>query len=53
MAKQKLTLYIDEGVTERAKIRAVKEKTSLSQIAEELLRERLKQDVREKPDKGK
>ena len=35
--KQRLTLYVNESLVEKAKIRAVLEKTSLSQIFERLL----------------
>jgi predicted HicB family RNase H-like nuclease len=39
--KQKLTLYVDEKLVQKAKVRAVLQKTSLSQIVEGLLGEYL------------
>ena len=42
MAKQKLTLTVDDALIEKMKIRAVKVRRSLSDITEELYREYLK-----------
>ena len=42
MAKQKLTLYANAEIIEEMKIRAVREKQSLSAITETLYREYLK-----------
>ena len=36
--KQRINLYLDEKLVERAKVRAVLQKTSVSEIVEELLR---------------
>jgi hypothetical protein len=49
MSKQKLTLYADAAIVEKMKIRAIREKKSLSVITEELYRGFL----RSKPTKGK
>jgi len=42
MARKKLTLSIDEQLTESMKIQAVKEKRDVSDIVEQLFREYLK-----------
>ena len=42
MAKTKLTLYVHEDLIEAIKIQAILEKTSVSQITEELYRWYLK-----------
>ncbi len=42
MAKQKLTLTVDDALIERIKIQAVKERRSVSAISEELYKEYLK-----------
>jgi hypothetical protein len=42
MARQKLTLSIDEQLTESIKIQAVREKRDVSDIVEQLFREYLK-----------
>jgi predicted HicB family RNase H-like nuclease len=39
--KQKLTLYVSEELVTKAKLRAVLQKTSLSQIVEKLLADHL------------
>lgn len=47
MAKARLTTTIDEELLERAKIRAIKEKTSVAKIIEKLLAEYLKEEQAE------
>jgi hypothetical protein len=42
MARKKLTLSVDEDLTESIKIQAVREKRDVSDIVEELIREYLK-----------
>ena len=42
MARKKLTLSVDEQLTESIKIQAVKEKRDVSDIVEQLFREYLK-----------
>ena len=42
MARKKLTLSVDEQLTESMKIQAVKEKRDVSDIVEQLFREYLK-----------
>jgi len=42
MARKKLTLSVDERLTESIKIQAVKEKRDVSDIVEQLFREYLK-----------
>lgn len=42
MPKQKLTLYADGDLIERMKVRAIREKRSLSVITEEFYKEYLK-----------
>ena len=42
MARKKLTLSVDEQLTESIKIQAIKEKRDVSDIVEELFREYLK-----------
>ncbi len=42
MAKRKLTIYVEEALTEEMKVRAVRERRSLSDITEQLYREFLK-----------
>jgi hypothetical protein len=46
--KQKLTLNIDDKLIEEIKILAVREKRSLSDLTEDLYRERLERQVRVK-----
>ena len=48
MAKTKLTLYVHEDLIEAIKIQAILEKTSVSQITEELYREYLGKKARQK-----
>jgi Family of unknown function (DUF6364) len=49
MAKQKLTLTVDDALIEKIKIQAVKERRSLSAITEELYRGYLKPAGKPKP----
>ena len=42
MAKQKLNLTIEDSLIERIKIRALKERRSVSEVTEQLYREYLK-----------
>jgi hypothetical protein len=48
MPKEKVTMSVDDAVLELIRIRAVKEKRSLSSIAEELFCEYLKRPVKPK-----
>jgi hypothetical protein len=48
MAKQKLTLNVDDALTERMKLLAVRLKRSVSDITEELYREFLKRSKTKK-----
>lgn len=48
MAKQKLTLNVDDALTEEMKILAVRLKRSVSDITEELYREFLKREGKPK-----
>ncbi len=48
MSKQKLTLTVDDALTEEMKILAVRLKRSLSDITEELYREFLKRQGKKK-----
>ena len=48
MAKTKLTLWVPEDLIEAIKIQAILEKTSVSQITEELYREYLGKKARQK-----
>ena len=48
MAKTKLTLWVPEDLIQEIKIRAIIEKTSVSQITEELYREYLGKKARQK-----
>jgi hypothetical protein len=49
MAKQKITLTVDDSLVERMKIQAVRDKRSVSNITEELWREFLKRKAQKTP----
>jgi len=51
--KQKLTLNIDDQLIEEIKVLAVREKRSLSDLTEDLYRERLDRQVKVKLKKSK
>jgi hypothetical protein len=48
MARKKLTLNVDDTLTEKMKIKALRERRSLSDITEELYREFLKRSKTKK-----
>lgn len=50
--KKKLTLTIEESVTERAKRLAREKGTSVSEIVEDFLKEKTRQEAEWQPEKG-
>lgn len=52
MAKARLTTTIDEEILEKAKIQAIKEKTSVAKIIEKLLVEYLRTKQEEPTEQG-